>query len=186
MRAPVADQRYALCAEVLLELRERIRHRPGPDHDPLLVITNRREDRSAAVKRCAQELKLRKSGVLKLLEKNDGKCEMQGLQNRWVSPYEQFYKPVNHRKREQHIVLIVVFSLPVHGDGALEFRAFIGDRQSRSGYRTFELIGIHAAEFMRIQKITVILPARHHDPVVRERGSWRNCVVQPVTGFHPS
>jgi hypothetical protein len=38
MRAPVADQRYALRAEVLLELRERIRHRPvGDDKQRIMV-----------------------------------------------------------------------------------------------------------------------------------------------------
>src|SRR5215208_3920473 len=68
--------------------------------------------------------------------------------------------------------MIAVLSPPICGDGALEFRAFIGDRQSRSGYRTFELIGIHAPEFMCIQKITVILPSRHHDAVVRRGAIW--------------
>lgn len=55
------------------------------------------------------------------------------------------------------MVMVVVFDTPILCDRALKLQACIGDRQSRSGYRALELLGIDAAEVVGIQKILVIL-----------------------------
>lgn len=169
MRAPVGDQRDSLGVEPLLELDKGIRHGACPHHDALLVVAHGCKDGSAAIERGPQKLELGGGCVLKLIKKHDRVREMQRFEDRWVFPDEQLDQSVKHWKRQKYILVTIVLGVPVLGDRALQFRAFIRNWQPRSCDCTLEVPISHTTKVMRIQKLPVISVDRHHNAVVSRR-----------------